>query len=167
MTLPQTMKAAVVHAYGAPLRIEEVKVPLPGPGQVLVKIEASGVCHTDLHAAEGDSWRRTGGGSCASSWKVGSGMAAPCAGGRRCWQVCRSGRRSASNEIFPPGAIGKSESARTQPPHSFLQRRQEHALRADVGRVVGQHRLAQLHHFVHQFQAGVPSRSRATNARRS
>ena len=54
MTLPQTMKAAVVHAYGAPLRIEEVKVPLPGPGQVLVKIEASGVCHTDLHAAEGD-----------------------------------------------------------------------------------------------------------------
>ncbi|MFO6372610.1 zinc-dependent alcohol dehydrogenase, partial [Pseudomonas aeruginosa] len=48
MTLPQTMKAAVVHAYGAPLRIEEVKVPLPGPGQVLVKIEASGVCHTDL-----------------------------------------------------------------------------------------------------------------------
>ncbi len=54
MTLPQTMKAAVVHACGAPLRIEEVKVPLPGPGQVLVKIEASGVCHTDLHAAEGD-----------------------------------------------------------------------------------------------------------------
>ncbi|MDG9928093.1 MULTISPECIES: alcohol dehydrogenase AdhP [Pseudomonas] len=49
-----TMKAAVVHAFGEPLRIEEVKVPLPGPGQVLVKIEASGVCHTDLHAAEGD-----------------------------------------------------------------------------------------------------------------
>ncbi|KSW25156.1 MULTISPECIES: alcohol dehydrogenase AdhP [unclassified Pseudomonas] len=53
-TLPQTMKAAVVHAFGAPLRLEEVKVPLPGPGQILVKIEASGVCHTDLHAAEGD-----------------------------------------------------------------------------------------------------------------
>ena len=53
-TLPTTMKAAVVHAFGAPLRIEEVKVPLPGPGQILVKIEASGVCHTDLHAAEGD-----------------------------------------------------------------------------------------------------------------
>jgi propanol-preferring alcohol dehydrogenase len=49
-----TMKAAVVHAYGEPLRIEEVKVPLPGPGQILVKIEASGVCHTDLHAADGD-----------------------------------------------------------------------------------------------------------------
>ena len=49
-----TMKAAVVHAFGEPLRIEEVKTPLPGPGQILVKIEASGVCHTDLHAAEGD-----------------------------------------------------------------------------------------------------------------
>jgi propanol-preferring alcohol dehydrogenase len=50
----QSMKAAVVHAFGAPLRIEEVKTPLPGPGQILVKIEACGVCHTDLHAAEGD-----------------------------------------------------------------------------------------------------------------
>jgi propanol-preferring alcohol dehydrogenase len=50
----QTMKAAVAHAYGKPLRIEEVKVPLPGPGQILVKIEACGVCHTDLHAVEGD-----------------------------------------------------------------------------------------------------------------
>ncbi|MCQ2027998.1 alcohol dehydrogenase AdhP [Stutzerimonas zhaodongensis] len=50
----QTMKAAVAHTYGEPLRIEEVKVPLPGPGQILVKIEACGVCHTDLHAVEGD-----------------------------------------------------------------------------------------------------------------
>ena len=38
-----TMQAAVVHAYGQPLRLEEVTVPLPGPGQILVKIEASGV----------------------------------------------------------------------------------------------------------------------------
>lgn len=49
--MTQTMKAAVVHAFGEPLRLEEVKVPLPGPGQILVKIAASGVCHTDLHAA--------------------------------------------------------------------------------------------------------------------
>lgn len=48
------MKAAVVHAFGEPLRIEEVRVPIPEPDQVLVKIEASGVCHTDLHAADGD-----------------------------------------------------------------------------------------------------------------
>src|SRR4051794_38915691 len=48
------MKAAVVPALGAPLEIREVPVPAPGPGQVLVKIEASGLCHTDIHAARGD-----------------------------------------------------------------------------------------------------------------
>ncbi|MGE4481012.1 alcohol dehydrogenase AdhP [Acidocella sp.] len=52
--MPKTMKAAVVREFGKPLTIEEVKVPEPGPGQILVKIAASGVCHTDLHAAEGD-----------------------------------------------------------------------------------------------------------------
>ncbi len=48
------MKAAVVHEFGKPLVVEDVPRPKPGPGQVLVKVEASGVCHTDLHAAEGD-----------------------------------------------------------------------------------------------------------------
>jgi propanol-preferring alcohol dehydrogenase len=48
------MRAAVVHAFGEPLTIEEVPVPTPGDGQVLIRIAASGVCHTDLHAAEGD-----------------------------------------------------------------------------------------------------------------
>lgn len=50
----KTMKAAVVHAFGQPLRIEEVAIPLPSAGQIQVKIQASGVCHTDLHAANGD-----------------------------------------------------------------------------------------------------------------
>jgi alcohol dehydrogenase, propanol-preferring len=50
----RTMKAAVVREFGEPLVIEEVPVPRPGAGQVLVKIQACGVCHTDLHAAEGD-----------------------------------------------------------------------------------------------------------------
>lgn len=49
-----TMKAAVVHAFGKPLRIEEVAVPSPGPGEILVEVKACGVCHTDLHAASGD-----------------------------------------------------------------------------------------------------------------
>ena len=49
-----TMKAAVVHAFGQPLRLDEVPVPDVTPGQVLVKVVASGVCHTDLHAANGD-----------------------------------------------------------------------------------------------------------------
>lgn len=50
----RTMKAAVVREFGKPLTIEEVQVPRPDPGHVLVKIEACGVCHTDLHAAKGD-----------------------------------------------------------------------------------------------------------------
>jgi propanol-preferring alcohol dehydrogenase len=49
-----TMRAAVVRSFGKPLAIEEVPVPSPRPGEVLVKIVASGVCHTDLHAADGD-----------------------------------------------------------------------------------------------------------------
>ncbi|WP_303360791.1 alcohol dehydrogenase AdhP [Paracoccus sp. (in: a-proteobacteria)] len=48
------MKAAVVREFGKPLTIDEVPVPEPGPGMIQVKIQASGVCHTDLHAAEGD-----------------------------------------------------------------------------------------------------------------
>lgn len=52
--MAETMKAAVVHAFGQPLTIERVPIPQPGPGQVLVKIATCGVCHTDLHAACGD-----------------------------------------------------------------------------------------------------------------
>ncbi|WP_394789437.1 alcohol dehydrogenase AdhP [Rhodoferax sp.] len=50
----RTMKAAVVHAFGQGLQIEEVPIPEVTAGQVLVKVVASGVCHTDLHAADGD-----------------------------------------------------------------------------------------------------------------
>ena len=52
--MKRTMKAAVVHECGKPLKIEEVPVPQPGPGELLVKVAACGVCHTDLHAADGD-----------------------------------------------------------------------------------------------------------------
>jgi alcohol dehydrogenase, propanol-preferring len=52
--MAKTMKAAVVKEFGKPLVIEEVPIPTPGPGQILVKVAASGVCHTDLHAADGD-----------------------------------------------------------------------------------------------------------------
>lgn len=51
---PRTMKAAVAHRFGEPLRIEEVPVPVPSRGEVLVKIVCSGVCHTDVHAVDGD-----------------------------------------------------------------------------------------------------------------
>ena len=52
--MAKTMKAAVVHAFGEPLTIEEVPIPTPGFGEVLIKVIANGVCHTDLHAAQGD-----------------------------------------------------------------------------------------------------------------
>lgn len=50
----KTMKAAVAREYGKPLRIEEIGIPEVGAGQILVKVAASGVCHTDLHAINGD-----------------------------------------------------------------------------------------------------------------
>lgn len=52
--MAKTMKAAVVREFGKPLSIDEVPIPEPGPGMIQVQIKASGVCHTDLHAAEGD-----------------------------------------------------------------------------------------------------------------
>jgi len=48
------MKAAVVTDFKAPLQVQDVPVPEPGTGQLLVRIEASGLCHTDIHAAHGD-----------------------------------------------------------------------------------------------------------------
>ncbi len=52
--MAETMRAAVVREYGAPLQIEEMPIPEVGPDQILVRIEASGVCHTDVHAIDGD-----------------------------------------------------------------------------------------------------------------
>ncbi|MBD5829356.1 zinc-dependent alcohol dehydrogenase [Janibacter melonis] len=49
-----TMQAAVVREFGEKLDVSQIDVPRPGPGQALVRLVASGVCHTDLHAAEGD-----------------------------------------------------------------------------------------------------------------
>ena len=54
MAIKKTMKAAVVEKFGQPLVVKEVPVPTPGPGQALIEIFATGVCHTDLHAADGD-----------------------------------------------------------------------------------------------------------------
>jgi len=48
------MHAAFVEQFGKPLVLRECDIPTPGPGQILVKTEACGVCHTDLHAAHGD-----------------------------------------------------------------------------------------------------------------
>jgi propanol-preferring alcohol dehydrogenase len=52
--LPKKMKAAVLHEFGTPLKIEEVLVKEPGVNQILVKVITCGVCHTDVHACDGD-----------------------------------------------------------------------------------------------------------------
>lgn len=48
------MRAAVVTSFEQPLEVREVPLPAVGRGQVLVRVEASGICHTDIHAARGD-----------------------------------------------------------------------------------------------------------------
>ncbi|EME36313.1 Alcohol dehydrogenase [Kocuria palustris PEL] len=50
----EKMSAAVVTAFGEDLEIEDLPLPEPGRDQALVRLIASGVCHTDLHAAHGD-----------------------------------------------------------------------------------------------------------------
>ncbi len=52
--MSKTMQAAVVREFHKPLVIEEVDIPTPGAGEIVVKIAATGVCHTDLHAVDGD-----------------------------------------------------------------------------------------------------------------
>ena len=53
------MKAAVLHELKKPMVVEEVERPVPGEGEVLIKVDASGVCHSDLHVADGD-WKQFG-----------------------------------------------------------------------------------------------------------
>jgi propanol-preferring alcohol dehydrogenase len=52
--MTRKMHTATVEHFGKPLVLKEWDIPTPGPGQILVKTEACGVCHTDLHAAKGD-----------------------------------------------------------------------------------------------------------------
>jgi alcohol dehydrogenase, propanol-preferring len=54
------MKAAVLHEFKTPLSLEEVPRPQPGPEDVLIKVEVCGVCHSDLHVADGD-WKQLAG----------------------------------------------------------------------------------------------------------
>src|SRR5690349_13965950 len=48
------MKAARLHAYGGPLVIDDVAVPRPAAGQVVVKVDAAGFCHSDVHVIDGE-----------------------------------------------------------------------------------------------------------------
>ncbi|HVA08404.1 MAG TPA: S-(hydroxymethyl)mycothiol dehydrogenase [Acidimicrobiales bacterium] len=51
--MPQVVHAIVSRAKGAPVTLEDVVVPNPGPGEAVVAVQACGVCHTDLHYREG------------------------------------------------------------------------------------------------------------------
>ncbi|CAH0210908.1 Alcohol dehydrogenase [Microbacterium sp. Bi98] len=48
------MRAAVVSEFGSPAHVDERPIPQPGAGQVLVRLETCGLCHTDIHAMHGD-----------------------------------------------------------------------------------------------------------------
>src|SRR2546427_6089092 len=54
------MKAAILHEFKKPLAIEEAARPKPGADEVLIEVEACGVCHSDLHVADGD-WAQLAG----------------------------------------------------------------------------------------------------------
>jgi propanol-preferring alcohol dehydrogenase len=54
MAIPETMRAMVLERAQQPLELKEVKVPRPGPGQVLIRVTACGVCRTDLHIVDGE-----------------------------------------------------------------------------------------------------------------
>ena len=54
MSLPASMRAMVLHRPGEALRLETLPVPTPGPGQIQLRVEACGVCRTDLHLIDGE-----------------------------------------------------------------------------------------------------------------
>ena len=51
--MPDKVRGVIAPAKGEPVRIETIVVPDPGPGEAVVKVQACGVCHTDLHYREG------------------------------------------------------------------------------------------------------------------
>ena len=51
--MPQTVKGVIARSQGAEVELVDVVVPDPGPGEAVVRVEACGVCHTDLHYREG------------------------------------------------------------------------------------------------------------------
>lgn len=53
-SIPETQKAQVIEKTGGPVEFKDIPVQKPGPDEVLINIKYSGVCHTDLHAVNGD-----------------------------------------------------------------------------------------------------------------
>jgi S-(hydroxymethyl)glutathione dehydrogenase / alcohol dehydrogenase len=132
------MRAAVFTGVGQELAVEELRIDDPGPGEVLVRVEASGVCHSDLHILDGD-WQETpplvlGHEGCGMVEAVGSGVSSVTPGDRvilSWWascgacRMCASGRpwlceESSSGEgVMPDGSTRLRRSDGT-PVRSFL-----------------------------------------------
>ena len=53
-SVPKKQMAMVIEKTGGPVEYKEIDVPVPGPDEVLINVKYSGVCHTDLHAVNGD-----------------------------------------------------------------------------------------------------------------
>ena len=139
MTVPETMRAAVLRGEEPRLEVMEVPTPAPRAGEVLVQVIACGVCHTDLHVIKGEvafprpavmghevSGRvvALGEGLEASGLAVGdvvvSGFIMPC---EQC-EACRRGRDDLCSEFFAQnrlkGTLYDGESRLRMPDGSFL-----------------------------------------------
>ncbi|MEQ1841254.1 MAG: zinc-binding dehydrogenase, partial [Verrucomicrobiales bacterium] len=124
--------AAVLHQSGEPLRIERVEVLPPGPAEVQVRIEAAGVCHSDLHVMKGDLPMKTpiilgheGAGVvvCVGAgvtsvepgdhvipiWRMSCGRCEDCLGGRPA--LCDVGTRMRFTGLMPDGQTRFRDSA--------------------------------------------------------
>lgn len=51
--MPQQVRGVIARSKGAPVEVTTIVIPDPGPGEVVVKVQACGVCHTDLTYREG------------------------------------------------------------------------------------------------------------------
>ena len=111
------MKAAVFHAAHRPLEVSEIPTPEPGPGQVLVKVAACGLCHTDLHFIDHDtptfktpplvlgheiSGTIAGLGAGVAGWKAGDRVLLPAVLTCGACDACREGRENICehNQMF-------------------------------------------------------------------
>ncbi len=86
--MSQQVRGVVAKAKGEPVSIETIVVPDPGPGEVVVDIQACGVCHTDLHYREGG---------------IGDEFPSPCS-----WDANAIGRHFTRPEVWKPKSRAKS-----------------------------------------------------------
>ena len=52
--MAQKVRGVVARSKGAPVTVETIVIPDPGPGEAVVKVQACGVCHTDLHVMKAE-----------------------------------------------------------------------------------------------------------------